>query len=215
VRLAVFDLDGTLTRHDTLLPYLAGFVRRHPRRLARLPQVLPAIGRFALGLADRGAVKSAAIRAVLGGRDRSEIDAWTREFVSRLLDRGLRADALAALEAHRRAGDLLVLLSASPDLYVPAIARALGFAQSVCTEVEWQGDRLSGRLRTPNRRAAEKAACITTLRREHPGLKMSAYGNAASDLEHLALADRATLVNGGVRARRAALRQNVDCVTWR
>ena len=211
----MFDLDGTLTRHDTLLPYLAGFVRRHPQRLARLPHVLPAIVRFALGLADRGAVKSAAIRAALGGRSRSEIEGWTREFVPRLLARGLREDALAALEAHRRAGDFLVLLSASPDLYVPAIGRALGFAQSLCTEVEWQDDRLGGRLRTPNRRGAEKAACVATLRREHSGLKLIAYGNAASDLEHLALADQGTLVNGGVGARRAAARQNVDCVTWR
>jgi phosphatidylglycerophosphatase C len=215
VALAVFDLDGTLTRHDTLLPYLAGFVRRHPQRLSRLPQVLPSIVRFAVGFADRGAVKSAAIRAVLGGRARIEIEAWTSEFVSQLLARGLHEDALAALETHRHAGDLLVLLSASPDLYVPAIGRALGFAQSVCTEVEWQGDRLSGRLRTPNRRAAEKAACLATLRRQHPGLKVIAYGNAASDLEHLVLADHATLVNGGVWARRAAARQNVDCVTWR
>ena len=213
--LAVFDLDGTLTRHDTLLPYLAGFVRRHPQRLARLPLVLPAIVRFALGLADRGEVKSAAIRAVLGGRSRSEIEAWTREFVSRLLAGGLHEDALAALDTHRRAGDLLVLLSASPDLYVPAIGRALGFAQSVCTGVEWRGDRLSGVLRTPNRRGAEKALCLARLRGEHPGLKVVAYGNAASDLEHLVLADRATLVNGGTRARRAAARQNVDCVTWR
>ena len=213
--LAVFDLDGTLTRRDTLLPYLAGFVRRHPQRLARLPQVLPAIVRFALGLADRGAVKSAAIRAVLGSCSRTEIEAWTREFVSRLLAGGLHEDGLAALESHRRAGDLPVLLSASPDLYVPAIGRALGFAQSVCTEVAWQGDRLSGSLRTPNRRGAEKALCVAALRGEHPGLKVIAYGNAASDLEHRVLADHATLVNGGTRARRAAARQNVDCVTWR
>jgi phosphatidylglycerophosphatase C len=160
-------------------------------------------------------VKSAAIRAVLGGRSRTEIENWTREFVSKLLVGGLHEDALAALEAHRRAGDLLVLLSASPDLYVPAIGRALGCAQSVCTEVEWQGDRLGGRLRTPNRRGAEKAGCIATLRRDHPGLKLIAYGNATSDLEHLVLADQATLVNGALWARQAAARQNVDCVTWR
>jgi phosphatidylglycerophosphatase C len=190
-------------------------VRQHPQRLARLPQVLPALARFALASADRGVVKSAAIRTVLGGRTRAEIDAWTREFVSRLLDRGLHADALASLDAHRRAGDLLVLLSASPDLYVPAIGRALGFAQSVCTGVEWAGERLTGRLTTPNRRGAEKARSVAALRREHPGLRVIAYGNAASDLEHLALADRATLVNGSPWARRAARAQNIDCVTWR
>jgi phosphatidylglycerophosphatase C len=190
-------------------------VRRHPQRLARLPQTLPALARFALGSADQGAVKSAAIRSVLGGRTRTEIDAWTREFVPRLCERGLHADALACVDAHRRAGDLLVLLSASPDLYVPAIGRALGFAQAVCTGVEWVGERLTGRLTTPNRRGAEKAACVAALRLEHPGLRVIAYGNAASDLPHLALADRATLVNGSAWARRTAKAQNIDCVAWR
>ncbi len=177
--------------------------------------MLPVLARFALGSADRGALKSAAITAVLGGRTRAEIATWTREFVARLLDRGLHAAALAALDAHRRAGHFLVLLSASPDLYVPEIGRALKFAQVVCTGVEWCGERLTGRLTTPNRRDAEKARCVAALRRDHPGLRVIAYGNAASDLEHLALADKATLVNGSARARRAAARQNIDCVTWR
>ena len=177
--------------------------------------MLPALARFALGSADQGAVKSAAIRSVLGGRTRAEIDAWTREFVPKLCDRGLPADALACVDAHRRAGDLLVLLSASPDLYVPAIGQRLGFAQAVCTGVEWVGERLTGRLTTPNRRGAEKTRCLAALRLEHPGVEVIAYGNSANDLEHLALADRATLVNGSPWARRTAKAQNIDCVTWR
>ncbi|HEV3181359.1 MAG TPA: HAD-IB family hydrolase [Steroidobacteraceae bacterium] len=213
--LALFDLDGTLTRHDTLLPYLAGFLRQHPERLARLPLAFAAAAGFAIGRADRGALKSAAIRAVLGGRTRAELAAWTGEFVPRLLAHGMRADALAALEAHRRAGDFLVLLSASPDLYVPAIGRALGFADTVCTGVGWDGERLTGRLTTPNWRGPEKARAVAALRRAHPGLEVIAYGNAASDLEHLSLADRATLVNGSARARRAAARLKIACVTWR
>jgi phosphatidylglycerophosphatase C len=176
---------------------------------------LPVLFRFAFGGADEGAVKSAAIRAALGGRTRGEIAAWTDEFVPRLLERGMHADALTALESHRRAGDHLVLLSASPDLYVPAIGRALGFAETVCTGIGWDGERLNGRLTTPNRRGAEKARVLVALRGEHPGLEVVAYGNAAGDLEHLALADRATLVNGSARARQAAARLGVDCVRWR
>ncbi len=192
-----------------------GFLRRHPWRAVRLVRVLPVLGAFVLGSADRGALKSAAIRAAMGGCTRRAIDEWTGEFVPRLLEGGMHGAALAALAAHRRAGDLLVLLSASPDLYVPEIARALGFEQAVCTGVRWTGDRLDGHLTTPNRRDAEKVRCVAQLRREHPSLRMVAYGNAASDLDHLALADHATLVNGSPRARRAAASLNIDCVTWR
>ncbi|MBV8974572.1 MAG: haloacid dehalogenase-like hydrolase, partial [Sinobacteraceae bacterium] len=103
--LALFDLDGTLTRHDTLIAYLAGFLRRHrPARTLRLPQVLPVLASFTLGRADRGALKSAAIRAVIGGCTRSEIEGWTEEFVPQLLAHGMHAAALAALERHRHAG---------------------------------------------------------------------------------------------------------------
>jgi len=210
----VFDLDGTVSRHDTLLAYLTGFLRHHPQAMVRVPEVLPALTSFALGRADRGALKSAAIRAVLGGRTRAELDTWTDEFLSTLIPVGLHRDALAALEQHHRAGDHLVLLSASPDLYVPAIGRALGFAQTVCTGIEWDGERLTGRLTTPNRRGAEKARCLAALRHEHPGLEVVAYGNAAGDLEHLALADRGTLVNGSAVARRAAARLDIACVNW-
>jgi phosphatidylglycerophosphatase C len=213
--LALFDLDGTITRHDTLAAYLGGFLRRHPGRVVRLPQALPALARFAFGGADHGPLKSAWLKAILGGRTRAELEAWTAQFVPQLIRHGLFAEAVAAAGAHREAGDLLVLMSASPDLYVPAIGRALGFAQTRCTGVEWEGDRLTGRLTTPNLRGAEKARCLEALRAQHPQLPIVAYGNAAGDLEHLALADRGALVNGSRRARRAAARLGIRCISWR
>src|SRR5205807_29139 len=91
-----------------------------PAHLVRLPRVLAALARFPFRR-DRGELKSALLQAALGGCTRAEVDAWTAQFASRLLRRGLRADALATIAQHRRAGDVLALLSASVDLYVPAI----------------------------------------------------------------------------------------------
>jgi phosphatidylglycerophosphatase C len=213
--LALFDLDGTITRRDTLLPYLAGFLMRQPQRVRRLPRVLPALARFLLRLTDRGELKSALLQATLGGCRRAEVDAWTAQFVSRLLRRGLFGDALAQIARHRRQDDTLVLLSASTDLYVPAIGQALGFGEVLCTGVEWDGDRLVGRLTTANRRGVEKVRCLAELRARHPQLPITAYGNTASDLGHLGLADRGVLVNGTRHARRVARRAGVDCRVWR
>jgi len=178
-----------------------------------VPQALPALARFVLA-ADHGRLKAAWIRAVLGGCTRSELAEWTACFVPGVLQRGLIRDALTAIAVHRDAGDHLVLLSASPDLYVPTIGDALRFAQTVCTELEWRDDRLTGRFTTANRRGAEKARCVAALRAEHPQLPMVAYGNAASDLEYLALADRGVLVNGSPLARRAAAGSGIACVSW-
>ena len=194
---------------------MAGFLLRHPARLARLPRLLPALARFLLRRADRGELKSALLQATLGGCRRAELDAWTARFVSGLLRHGLFGDALAAIARHRRQNDTLVLLSASTDLYVPAIGQALGFGEVLCTGVEWDGDRLVGRLTTPNRRGVEKVRCLAELRARHPQLPIAAYGNTLSDLGHLRLADRGVLVNGTRHARRAARRAGVECRVWR
>jgi len=181
----------------------------------RLARVLPALVGLAIRRIDRGGVKSALIRATLGGASRAQLDAWTAQFVRTLLERGMYSDALDVLGGHRRAGDQLVLLSASTDLYVPAIGQALGFSEVLCTGVSWDGPQLVGRLTTANRRGAEKARCLAALRDAHPGTSITAYGNAASDLEHLRLADRGVLVNGSRRARRAAGSGGIECVQWR
>lgn len=214
-RLVVFDLDGTLTRHDTLLPYLGGFALRHPRRWPRLWRLLPAALDYLMRGRDRGRLKARVIRAVMGGEDRRTVDAWSETFVQRLNpSRTFHAAALAALAAHRSKGDRLVLLSASPDLYVPRIGRRLGFERTVCTEVRFEGERLEGSLLTANRRGEEKVACLAALRALYPGHRVVAYGNSASDLPLLAQADRGVLVNGGGRLDRAAVAQGVAVARW-
>ncbi|MGC2030343.1 MAG: haloacid dehalogenase-like hydrolase, partial [Steroidobacteraceae bacterium] len=125
-----------------------------------------------------------------------------------------RPAALAAVEAHRAAGDHLVLLSASPDLYVPRIGRNLGFERTLCTELAWRAERLDGGLRTANRRGAEKLRCLTWLRTQYPGLPIVAYGNSAADLDHLRQADRALLVNGNAAARALAKHWGIPTADW-
>ena len=215
MRLAVFDLDGTITRHDTLVPYALGFVlRRSIWRLPALLLVLPAVLAHAVGLIDRGRLKSAFILAMLGGCRRKALALWTAAFVGRLLQRGVFPQAIAAIQAHVRSGDHLVLLSASTDLYVPAIGLALGFQEVICTGLRWRGDRLIGTLTTPNRRGEEKARCMAALRKRFPNMASVAYGNAASDLAHLRLVDRGVLVNGSASARRTAMSEGIGCTDW-
>ncbi len=212
---ALFDLDGTLTRRDTLLPFLAGYALRHPLRLPRLWRLAPALIGYLVRGRDRGRLKSTVIRAVMGGERRDLIDAWAESFVLALEPhRRFRSDALAALQVHRAAGDHQVLLSASPDLYVPRIGRLLGFERTLCTELKWRGDRLDGALKTPNRRGEEKLRCLESLRSQYPGAPIVAYGNSASDLIHMRRADRAVLVDGSAAARRRATEAGIPVADW-
>ena len=219
-RVALFDLDGTLTWRDTLLPFMAGYVARHPPRALGLWRLPPALLRYAVGGRDHGLLKSNVIRLTMGGESRRLIEDYAQTFVASLMPKRMfRPAALAVLEEHRRAGDHLVLLSASPDLYVPKIGALLGFERTLCTEVAWRpgpgGECLDGALVTPNRRGAEKCRCLSWLREQYAGLPVVAYGNSASDIPHLIQADRAILVNGNATTRHSAKEMGLAVGEWR
>jgi len=196
-RLAVFDLDGTITRHDTLLPFIFGYLWRHPWRLPRLLAVLPALLAWCCRRADRGVLKGALIKASLGGLQEAQLAPWRERFIAKLLRGGLYAEALLALARQRASGAHLVLLSASPDLYVPQIGRSLGFGETICSELSWRTNgELDGRLRSCNRRGDEKARCVAALLAARSYSESIAFGNSSADLAHMALTTTGVWVNG-------------------
>ena len=174
----------------------------------------PPLLRFALDR-DRGRIKGALISGLLGGLDRAAIAALTARFVAALAPPMLLPSALAAIARHRAAGDRLVLLSASTDLYVPPLGARLGFDEVHCTRVAWDGDRLLGTLAGPNLRGVEKQRVILELKFRHPGSTLAAYANSRSDFDHLRCVEQPTLVNGSLAARRRAARLHIPCADWR
>lgn len=213
--LVIFDLDRTLTRHDSYLAYLFGFLLRHPWRIIRLLPLPWSILLYYARRIDNTALKQRFLRAVLGGVHRTQLDRWTQRFVDRLLAHGLREQGLQALERHRQRGDVLVLLTASFDFYVQEVGRRLGFDHVICTEAEWQGDRLSGNLACPNRYGAEKVRCIRILQERFKAVPIIAYADDHSDLPLLRLADRGILVNGSTAVRKAAAQLGIQCCEWK
>ncbi len=207
----MFDLDGTITRFDTLLPYLLLCLSARPWRLPRLLLALPALLRF-LFRPDRGALKGSLIHAALGGLPRPWLARQAQRFTTWLLRHGLYREALDAIAAHRTRGEQLLMMTASTELYAPDIAAALGFPPPLCTHLLWRGTRLDGHLAGPNCRGEQKRRELATwIEREAPQ-RVYAYGNSAADLPHFELAQEAYLVNGPARA--IALRPTVRRLRW-
>ena len=211
--IAIFDLDGTITRHDTLFPLVLRILSRRPWQLLRLLLVLPAALRYCFDR-DRGALKQSLLRATLRGMPRADLAAVCGRFVRDKIAGGCFRDALDAIRRHRDRRHHLVLMSASVDFYVPEFARQLGFDEVISTEVLWDGDRLDGTLISANRRGEEKARCVERIFAAHGDVDSFAYGNSASDLPHLKLVRHGVLVNGSLAARREAAALGVACVEW-
>jgi phosphatidylglycerophosphatase C len=196
-QLAVFDFDGTLTRRDTLVPFLAAVCGRRQVAVAMVRHGI-LVGRAAAGLGGETAAKQALFGRILKRRTIAEVQACLPPFTEQLLARGMRAEMLARVAWHRDEGHQLVMVSASPELYVGPIAGDLGFTTVIATRLEVDDEeRLTGRLLGANVKGPEK---VRRLQEELGDAPVGwAYGNSRGDRELLALAAEATMV--GKRAR--------------
>jgi phosphatidylglycerophosphatase C len=168
---------------------------------------------FALGRLDRGGLKGAILKTLFGGMIRGQMAAAAHRFAAGVVPGRLFPEALDALRTHLAAGDHVVVLSASPDVYVPEIGRLLGAHETICTPIRWNGERLDGRLAGPNHRDREKTRVLAALRAAHPGLSVIAYGNSEPDLDHMCRCEEAVYVNAG-KALETRLRAEIPAMRF-
>lgn len=181
-QLVLFDLDGTLTKKDTYLAYLVGFLSRTPARWPKASALPFYVLAHKAGLKDNGWLKARFLGNIFGGLPRSRIDLWTKHFLDDLFANGFRAEAIEALEAHQAAGDRVILLTASFDFYVKPLAKRLGIEEVVCTQSTWQDECLRGEIDGVNVYGPNKLASIERYLAETFDAQASvAYSDHCSD----------------------------------
>ena len=194
--IAAFDFDGTLTRRDTLFPFLARGLG-WPRFLLALMRCSPWLAGYALRLVRNDVAKARLLRATLGGRTTAEMENWTTRWLAEDFSGQLQDWTMARLAWHRQAGHCCVLVSASPDIYLHRVARQLGFDGLICTEMEVHEACLTGRLRTPNCHGEQKVIRLQAWLSARfggepvPAITLYAYGDTAGDKPMLRLAGQA------------------------
>ena len=186
---AAFDLDGTLTRRDTLLPYLRTVAGRGSVAVA-VARCAPMIVRAARHRDARDAAKERMLTLLLRGHDEASLRNTAAAFAPKI---ELRDDVVAALRRHQAAGHETLVISASPTIYVDAIAAHLGIDHVVGTELEVIDGVVTGRYAGRNCRAAEKLARLLQWLGDRD-VELHAYGNAPDDDAMLARADHANPV---------------------
>jgi phosphatidylglycerophosphatase C len=187
-RLVAFDFDGTLTVKDSFNAFLAW--RTPPARLAlALLRLAPRLAAYAFDR-DRGRVKAAAVGVLLGGTSRDQLAAEAERFAETHAARLFRPDALARWEAHRRDGDQLVIVTASPEDVVAPFARRLGADRLIGTRLGFDAEgRVTATFDGPNCRGPEKVARLEAA--YGSGVRLhAAYGDTSGDIEMLACADQ-------------------------
>lgn len=152
--LSVFDFDGTLTRHDSFLPFLwfafgtLGFLRRLPALL------LPSLA-FLVRRVSRDELKACLVAVFLRGIEAKWLSDRAHVYCQFIWGYLLRPEGLRGVAAELDSGAEVTLCSASPALVLRPFAERLG-VRLIGTELEVVDGRLTGRIVGGNCRAENK-----------------------------------------------------------
>jgi len=219
-RFAVFDLDRTITKRGTFTAFLLSTRRGLPARTALLLRLLRQMLRYKLGRIDNLTLKNRMLALAARGMTRSDWEKAAEQFVRRAVRGSVRRGFLPALVRHRRAGDTLVLATASIDLYARLFAKHFRFDQLVCTPTAFAArEGLPPQIAGRNCLGREKLARVeeallpdgSTFRRE---MFISAYSDDLIDLPLLEWADAPVVVNPNRKSRAAAVARGMRIVQW-
>jgi HAD superfamily hydrolase (TIGR01490 family) len=221
-RLAIYDMDRTITRRPTYTPFLIHVASRlAPWRLALLPAVLLATLAYGLKLIDRGRLKEASYTLLIGrGVAPERLEPVVESFAARQAETNVMPGALTSIAADKAAGRRLVMATASYRLYAAAIAKRLGFDDVIATDtrVDARG-RILARIDGRNCYGIAKLDMIEAwLQRE--GLERDAvhirfYSDHVSDAPVHHWSDEPVAANPHDRLMRLAEAEGWEVLDWR
>lgn len=184
---ALFDLDGTLTKRDTLFDFLR-FCVGNCAFYSNMLLIAPVLAVNYFLRHDEQTAKENLLSFFLKNKPREFLERVAMCYADRL-DQLIQNDVWDRLQYLKTSGVRVVIVSASLDLWLAPWCRKHDL-ELICSRALWNADRFSGRLDGPNCRGDEKVRRI----REHFGESVTiveAWGDSPADFPMLSLAQRA------------------------
>ena len=216
MRAALFDMDRTLVRKETLSLYV-----RYQRSIGEatrrdLLRVLYWVTQYTMGMIDAPEVATRALRVLEGTPEAAmaaRCDDWFRRYVeTHVCDLGRRA-----VEHHRERGDLLAIVTGASPYVAWPLARRLGIDHVVASELEVGPQGLfTGRFVDPLCLGEGKIVRARRLA-EAQGFELSAatfYTDSFTDLPLLEVVAEPVIVNPDPRLQRLAKKRGWRIERW-
>lgn len=221
-RLAIYDMDKTITRLPTWLPFLAYCMKRRARwRVLFVPIVMAAGVAFYFKWIDRAQMKQVAHRWLLGRfMKQASLAPLAEGFARHTMATNVLPGALARIAADRAEGYRLVLATASNRMYAKAIADALGFDDCVATNsIIGLDDRVSAMIDGSNCYGPAKLemveAWLADAGIERADAHIRFYSDHPSDRPAFEWADEAYPANPSPKLRKLAAQKGWPLLDWR
>lgn len=222
IKLAIYDMDRTITRAGTYTPFLMyAALRLAPWRLVFAPLVPLVMLLYAMKIINRARLKEWNQRLLLGPHIHpAELKPITDGFARRTVELNVYPHAIERIAADKADGWRTVLATASYRLYVEAIADAVGMDDVIATNsIIGLDARILARIDGENCYGPAKLrmieAWLNTQGIDRKDAQVRFYSDHASDAPVLEWADQPFAVNPHDKLRRLARRRGWEIIDWR
>lgn len=184
---AFFDFDGTLTRRDTLLPFLK-FISGRKTFYIKMAALLPVLAAFALRIIPNDVAKQIVLKAFIRGMPLPDLYLLGKRFSRDILPGLLRPQGMERLAWHQAQGHDCIIVSASLDIYLLDWSRNNGFSAAITSQLAEEGGVATGLLLGKNCYGEEKMVRMKEWIHKHSPAFTFAYGDTKGDLSMIRFA---------------------------
>ena len=220
-KIALYDLDKTITKRPTYMPFLLHAAWRHERwRLLFLPGLLFLFAGYLFRALDRAALKERLQDMLLGSSvDAEKLAAIAESFAIATLADNVHPQARAQIAREKADGYMLVLATASYTFYVAPLAHRLGFDDVIGTEVRHdEAHRILAVIDGENCYGEEKRrrveAWVEAQGLAKKDLSVRFYSDSETDLPVFDWSDIPIATNPNAKLRKIARKRGWRIIAW-
>ena len=164
-KLAIFDIDYTITRKETLMEFFKYIVSKDIKNIKFLPRALYSGAMYGIKVFDERRVKECFLKFI-ENIDEAELAKLTKSFYDERISKILYKDAVDMIKKLKNEGYMVVLISASPEFYVKEFYAIKEVDLIIGTKFAFEGGKFIRKMDGKNCKGEEKVRRLNEVLKE-------------------------------------------------
>lgn len=215
-KLAIFDVDYTLTKRETFIELYMFMLKKNPRLVLHLPRTLKIAFFYLFKVYDAAKAKET-FGKFLNDIDEKGMQDIVKEFYDEKLSRILYKDAIDTIKKLKAEGYKIYLISASPEIYLNELYNIKEVDKIIGTRFAYENGKFRSKIQGENCKGEEKVRRLKEVLNEENievDFKNSyMYSDSLSDLPLFKLVGNPYLIN--YKGKKSKNKDNIEILKWK
>lgn len=197
-KLAIFDIDYTITKKETLMEFFKFMVKKDIKNIIYLPRAIFCGLMYLIKVYDERKVKETFLKFI-DSIDEDKLAELTKDFYENVIQKILYNDAIEMMKKLKKEGCFIYLISASPEFYIKEFYNIKEVDEVIGTRFEFKDKIFKRKMYGNNCKGEEKVLRLKEVlakKNMNVDFKQSyMFSDSLSDKPLLDLVGNAYLIN--------------------